>query len=177
MKKALKIIFISLITIVALAGIALLITPREKLLLYVTPEVRYVTVTNAVITDTIATMDVQLEVTSKLIPVFVDSLVYHFELYNERLAQGRQQFAAASKVDNVQKLSIPVKIDHTKARQLVKRQVVEGEKLQAHVEAYCRIPVIGTRRFDINREVDMAIPVVPGADLIGSKTLTQNRSK
>jgi hypothetical protein len=146
-------------------AIALLVIPREKLISSVTPEVHYVTVTNAKISDSIATMDVQLEVTSKLLPVFVDSLVYDFRLFGQSVANGNQKFTSDSKEGKLQKLAIPVAIEPKKARELVKRQVAEGEKLQAYVEAYCRLPVVGIRRIAINREVDMLIPV-PGTEII-----------
>ena len=173
MKKALKITAIVLSLILVIGAVAFFITPREKLMAYVTPDVRYVTVTNAKINDTTATMDVQLEVTSKLVPVFVDSVAYDFRLYEQSVAKGKHAFTPDSKKDKIQKLAIPVTVEHEKARELIKRQVAEGEKLQAHVVAYCRIPVVGTRRFDINRQVDMAMPVLPGTDIIGVKTRQQ----
>jgi len=165
MKKALKIVAVVLGLLLFLGGVLILIMPREKLLSYITPDVRYVTVTNAQITDTTATMDVQLEVTSKLLPVFVDSLVYDFRLFNQSVAEGNQKFDRASKTGKVQKLAIPVSLDIVKARELVQRQMAEGKKIRAHVEAYCIIPVVGVRRIDIDREVDMTIPL-PGSEIV-----------
>ena len=161
-----------MLAILLVAGIGvLLFIPREKIIAYVTPEVKYVTVTNAVINDSTAQMDVELHVTSRILPVFVDSLAYNFLLYNQSLAKGSQKFTPASKKGNLQRLIIPVTVEHGKARELVKRQVAEGEKLEARVEAYCRFPLVGIRRIDINRKVDMTIPVLPGADIISKPSL------
>ncbi len=167
MKNALKIIGIILALLLLAGGAALVIIPREKIIAYVTPEVKYVTVTNAVINDSTAIMDVELNVTSRILPVFVDSLAYDFRLYNQSVAKGSQKFTPNSKTGNLQVLIIPVTVEHGKARELVKRQVAEGEKLEARVEAYCRFPIIGIRRIDINRKVDMTIPVLPGTEIIG----------
>jgi len=156
-------IFLGLVLILVAVGAFLI--PREKLLSYVTPEVRYVTVTNAVITKTHADMDVQLEVTSKLLPVYIDSIVYDFRLFDSTVAQGNQKFMPASKTGKIQKLAIPISVEHLKVRELVQRQIMEGKKTQAHVEAYCKLPLVGIRRFDINREVDMSLPIIPGAEL------------
>ncbi|MGV3589721.1 MAG: hypothetical protein ACO1OF_22125 [Adhaeribacter sp.] len=171
MKKALKIIVVIIILLILAAGAAWLIIPREKIIAYVTPEVKYVTVTNAVINDSTAIMDVELNVTSHILPVFVDSLAYDFRLYNLSVAKGSQKFMPTSKTGNLQRLIIPVTVEHGKARELVKRQVAEGEKLEARVEAYCRFPLIGIHRIDINRKVDMTIPVLPGADIISGISL------
>ncbi|MDB5262948.1 MAG: hypothetical protein JWQ14_2229 [Adhaeribacter sp.] len=168
MRKAIKFIGIILALFILTGAVTLLMLPREKLVAYLAPEVKYVTVTNAVITDTTALMDVQLNVTSKLLPVFIDSLAYDFQLYNQSLAKGNQKFTPQSKRGNLQTLVIPVTVEHNKARDLVQRQVAEGEKLVAHVEAYCRFPLIGIRRIDINRKVDMTIPL-PASDLFRSK--------
>jgi hypothetical protein len=165
MKKAVKISGIILAIFLLAAAIAIFIIPREKIIAYLTPEVRYVTVTNAIITDSTAIMDVQLNVTSKVLPVFVDSLAYDFRLYNQSVAKGHQKFTPDSKNGNLQRLIIPVTVEHEKARELVRRQVADGEKLQAHVEAYCLFPVVGIRRINIDRKVDMTIPI-PGAEMV-----------
>jgi hypothetical protein len=65
----------------------------------------------------------------------------------------------------VQKLIIPVSLDQEQARSLIQRQGIEAEKIKAHVEAYCLIPIVGKRRIDIDREVDMAIPL-PGSEIV-----------
>jgi len=165
MKTAIWVLSILLGLLIIIAIIGAYIIPRQKLLSYITPDVRYVTVTNAVITKTRADMDVQLEVTSKLLPVFIDSIVYDFRLYDSLIAQGNHKFMPITKTGKIQKLAIPISVEHIKVRKLVQRQIAEGKKPQAHVEAYCRLPVVGIRRFDINREVDMTLPIVPGAEL------------
>jgi len=165
MKIVIWVLGILFALLLILVAIGAFIIPRETLLSYVTPEVRYVTVTNAVITKTHADMDVQLEVTSKLLPVYIDSIVYDFRLFDSLIAQGNQKFLPSSKTGKIQKLAIPVSVEHNKVRELVQRQIAEGKKTQAHVEAYCRLPLVGIRRFDINREVDISLPIVPGADL------------
>ena len=166
MKKFL-IILSTLIGILLLGAFgAYYLVPKERWAAYATPEVKYITITDAVITDTITTMTVQLEVTSKVVPVFVDSMVYNFTLFNESLAQGSQKFKPESKTGKVQKLAIPITLDYKKARKLVQRQFLEGEKMQANIDAWCRFPVIGIRKFTFTREVDMAIRVLPGIDLL-----------
>lgn len=167
MKKFLIILscLIGLLVLGALA--AYYLVPKEKWAAYATPEVKYITITDAIITDTATTMTVQLEVTSKEVPVFVDSIVYNFTLFNESLAQGSHKFSSASKIGKVQKLAIPISLDYKKARKLVQRQLLEGEKMQANIDAWCRFPVVGIRKFSFTREVDMAIPVLPGVDLLG----------
>jgi len=165
MKKILKIIGLLVILLLVAGAIAVAVIPRQQLINYVAPEVRYVTVTNAVITETTADLDVQLEVTSKLVPVFVDSLVYDFRLFDESIARGSQKFTAASKTGKVQQLIIPVSLEQDKARALIRRQAAAGEKIKAHVEAYCLFPVVGLRRVDIDREIDMTIPL-PGTEIV-----------
>lgn len=165
MKKIIKILGLLLILLLVVAAVTVVVIPREKLITYVAPEVRYITVTNAVITETTAEMDVQLEVTSKLVPVYIDSLVYDFRLFGQSVARGSKKFSPASKNGKVQQLIIPVTLAQDKARELIRRQAAEGEKIKAHVEAYCLLPVVGLRRIDIDREVDMAIPM-PGTEIV-----------
>lgn len=168
MKKAV-LIFAGLLLLLALGvGLVLVLTPRHQLEAYVTPDVRYVTVANAEIKDSTLAMDVQLEVTSKWLPVFVDSLVYDFRLADTTVAAGQKKFADSTKVGPVQTLLIPVVLDMQQAQDMARRQMAQGNKLQARVQAYCRLPVVGIRRFDFNREVDLAVPVLPGAELLES---------
>jgi LEA14-like dessication related protein len=166
MKKAMKIGATLLLLGVIGAAVALALTPRQKLEAYVTPDVRYVTVANAEITDTTLVMDVQLEVTSKWLPVFVDSLIYDFRLADTTVAAGSKKFAADTKNGQVQTLLIPVALDLQEAQAMAQRQLLQGNKLQARVQAYCQLPLVGIKRFDFNRDVDLAIPVIPGAELL-----------
>ena len=165
MKKTFKILGLLVMLLLIAGAVFLAFVPREKLIHYLAPEVRYVTVTNAIITAKTADMDVQLEVTSKLIPVFIDSLVYDFRLFNQSIARGSQKFTSASKTGKIQQLIIPVSVAQDQARELIKRQVAEGEKIKAHVEAFCLIPVVGLKRIEIDREVDMTIPL-PGSEIV-----------
>jgi LEA14-like dessication related protein len=168
MKKAVIIVVGLHLVVIILAALVLVLTPRQKLEAHVTPDVRYVTVANAQISDSTLTMDVQLEVTSKWLPVFVDSLVYDFRLADTTVAAGHKKFADSTKVGSVQTLLIPVALNLEQAQDMARRQLAQGNKLQAQVQAYCRLPVVGIRRFDFNREVDLAVPVLPGAELLES---------
>jgi hypothetical protein len=166
MKKAVKIIGGLLLLLVIGIGLILVLTPRQQLEAYVTPAVRYVTVVHAEIHDSTLTMDVQLEVTSKWLPVFVDSLTYDFRLADTTVAAGSKKFADSTKVGPVQTLLIPVALDLEQAQEMALRQLTRGNKLEAQVQAYCRLPLVGIRRFDFNRDVDLAVPVLPGAELL-----------
>jgi LEA14-like dessication related protein len=168
MKRAVIIIGGLLLVLVVLAGLVLVLTPRQKLEAYVTPDVRYVTVANAKIKDSTLTMDVQLEVTSKWLPVFVDSLIYDFRLADTTVAAGQKKFADTTKVGSVQTLLIPVALNLEQAQDMAQRELAQSNKLQAQVQAYCRLPLVGIRRFDFKREVDLAVPVLPGAELLES---------
>jgi hypothetical protein len=166
MKKGVKIGAGLLLLLVILIGLALVLTPRQQLEAYLTPDVRYVTVANAAIRDSTLAMDVQLEVTSKWLPVFVDSLIYDFRLADTTVAAGSKKFSADTKTGKVQTLLIPVALNMHEAQDMARRQMAQGNKLQAQVQAYCRLPLVGIRRFDFNRDVDLAIPVIPGAELL-----------
>jgi LEA14-like dessication related protein len=169
MIKALKVVGVAVGVILLLGLLAVAVVPREKLFTYLAPDIDQITVTNATITETTAKMDAQLEVTSRLVPVFVDSVAYNFQLYDQSVAQGRQQFPPDSKTRRVQKLVIPVTVQHNKARELVRRQLSEDEKMRARVKAWCRFPLLGSRQIDIDQHLDMALPVLPGAEIVGLK--------
>jgi LEA14-like dessication related protein len=169
MKKALKLLGVLAGIILLLGLLVVFVLPREKLFAYLAPRIDKITVANATITETTATMDAQLEVTSRLVPVFIDSVVYDFRLYHQSVAKGRQKFTPDSKTRQVQKLIIPVTVRHNKARELVRRQIAEDQKMQAHVQAWCRFPLLGVRQIDIDQDVDMALPVMPGAEIVGLK--------
>jgi LEA14-like dessication related protein len=169
MKKALKVLGAVMGLILLLGLLTVILVPREKLLSYLAPDIGNITVTDATITETTAEMKAQLEVSSKLIPVFVDSLEYDFQLYNQSVAQGRQKFTPDSKSRQVQQLIIPVRVKHNQARELVRRQIAEGEKMRAQVTAWCRFPLIGVRQIDIDQQVAVALPVLPGAEITGLK--------
>jgi LEA14-like dessication related protein len=169
MKKALKILGVVVGVVLLLGLLLMIVVPREKLLSYLAPDIDHITVNQATITETTATLQAQLDVTSGLIPVFVDSMAYDFRLYDQSVAHGRQSFTPDSKTRQGQKLMIPVTVQHNRARELVRRQITEGAKTRALVKAWCRFPLIGQRQIDIDRQVDMVIPVLPGAEITGLK--------
>lgn len=166
MKTAVKIIVSLLLLLVIGLALVLAFTPRQQLEAYVTPDVRYVTVVNAEINDSILTMDVQLEVTSKWLPIFVDSLAYDLRLADTTVTAGGRKFDEGSKNGKVQTLLIPVTFNFVEAQQKARRQQALGQKLQVQVQAWCRLPLAGIRRFDFERELELALPVLPGADLL-----------
>ena len=140
-------------------------TPKEKLLAYVTPEVDNIRVTDVRIGEEQATMHVQLDVLSKIIPVFIDSLSYDLRLYGRSVATGNQSFDKKTVKGKKQTLTLPMSMNHNRTRELVRRQVAENEPVETHLQIFADVPLFGRRRFDVNKKLDLIIPALPGMQL------------
>lgn len=165
MKRFLTFVAVVVGALLLICLIAYLVVPKEKLLAAVTPKIDNLKITDAQIGEEEATMLVNINVTSKLIPVFIDSLRYEMRLYDQTVSKGHKKFELDSKNGKVQSLSLPITMNHNQTRELVRRQVKENEPVQVIMKAYADIPVVGKRQFDINKKLDMVVPALPGMKL------------
>lgn len=151
-----------------LAGVLVyMLVPHQKLLAAITPEIGNVQVSNTRIGEEYTTLQVRIDVTSKLIPVFIDSLAYDIRLYGERITQGGRKFPAASKKGKVQQLALPIGFSQNKVRDLMNRPVREASPVEARIQAFYNIPLLGRKRFEMNKKLPFAFPVLPPAGLMG----------
>ncbi|WP_181304080.1 hypothetical protein [Rufibacter sp. XAAS-G3-1] len=162
MKKGLKITLLLLLLLVVLGGVIIVTTPTKKLISFLAPEIDNIRVTDTRINEETATMNVLMDVKPSFVSTFVDSMVYDFKLYNTSVAHGQKSFERDANQQK-QTIKFPMTMNHHKTRELVRRQVKEGEKVQAHMEAYADVPLFGRQKFDINEDLDMLIPALPGA--------------
>src|SRR5688572_13491879 len=165
MKKCLVILLILIGVLVAGAGLVYILVPKETLLAKIRPEIGNFRVEGTSIGLQYSTVNVIADVTSKAIPVFIDSLAYQITIADEQITQGRQTFAAESQQGNVQTLSIPVKLTHEEARKLVQLKARTGAPLVARIQAYCDLPLVGQKRFDFYKDVDVPLPTIPGLEV------------
>ncbi|ALI99925.1 hypothetical protein [Rufibacter tibetensis] len=168
MKKALKVTLLLLLLLIVIAGVIIVTTPTKKLVSLLAPKIDNIRVTDTRINEETATMNVLMDVTPSLVSSFVDSVTYDFKLYNTSVAQGQKSFERDAS-QKKQTMKIPMTMNHNKTRELVRRQVKEGEKVRAHIEAYADVPLFGRRKFDINEDLDMIIPALPGATVSNIK--------
>ncbi|AKD04120.1 LEA type 2 family protein [Pontibacter korlensis] len=169
MKRALSVVAILVGVFILLAVLSFLLVPREKLISYLAPTIDNMRITDARIEEERATIQVQLDVSSKLVSVFIDSLAYDMQLYGTSVSKGQKGFDKDSKKGRTQTLTIPVSMNHNTTRELVRRQVKEDAPVQAHIKAFADVPLFGRQEFDINEELDMVIPALPGMEVTGIK--------
>jgi LEA14-like dessication related protein len=168
MKKGWKIVLLSLLVLVVLGGVIIVTTPTKKLISLLAPEIDNIRVTDTRIGEETATMNVLMDVKPSFVSTFVDSMVYDFKLYNTSVAHGQKSFERDAN-QKKQTIRFPMTMNHNKTRELVRRQVQEGEKVQAHIEAYADVPLFGRQKFDIDENLDMLIPALPGATVSNLK--------
>lgn len=161
-----------LVGLAALVGVLLLVgvlvfflTPKDKLMAWLAPEIDNIRVTDTRINQETATMNLLVDVKPSLVSSFVDSITYDFRLYGTSVAQGKKVFHPDSSGNGPQTMKIPVSMNHNKTRELVRRQVKEGEKVQARIAAYSDVPLFGPQKFDMDEKIDMVIPALPGAEV------------
>ncbi len=165
MRRFLKVLAI-LIGVIVLAIVLLyLLIPREKLMAMAAPKIDNIRVTDVRIGEEQATMFVLLDVSSKFIPVVLDSVKYDFQLYGQSVAHGEKNLEKTKNNGNKQTIKLPVSMNHNKTRELVRRQVREDEPVRAKIKAYCDLPLFGKEQIDIDKEVDMLIPALPGMEV------------
>ncbi|RNI31945.1 hypothetical protein EFA69_05395 [Rufibacter immobilis] len=169
MKKGLKITLLVLLVLLVAGGIFFALTPTRKLISFLAPDIDHLRVTDARINEQTATMNLLAEVKPSLLSGFVDSVEYEFSLYGTPIAKGKKTFSRAEQEGKAQVLKLPMTMNHNVTRELVRRQVREGGKVQAHLEAYSDLPLVGPREFDINQDLDLIIPALPGQELIDVK--------
>ncbi|GGK56205.1 hypothetical protein ACD591_14685 [Rufibacter glacialis] len=168
MKKAGKIILLVLLVLIVVGGVIIATTPTKKLLSFLAPEIDNIRVTDTRIGEETATMQVLMDVKPSLVSTFVDSVAYQFKLYNTTVAQGQKSFERDAQQQQ-QTIKFPMTMNHNTTRELVRRQVKEGEKVQAHFEAYADVPFFGRQKFDIDEDLDILIPALPGATVSNLK--------
>ncbi|MBC3539306.1 hypothetical protein ACFSC6_05900 [Rufibacter sediminis] len=164
MKKALKIFSLVLLMLVVVAGVVVATTPMKKLISLAAPKIDNIRVTDTRVDEETATMHVLMDVTPSFLSTFVDSIEYKFKLYNKTVAQGHKGFERDAN-QKKQTIKFPMTMNHNQTRELVRRQVKEGEKVQAYIKAYSDVPLLGRRMFTINEDLDMVIPALPGAKI------------
>ncbi|KAA3436827.1 hypothetical protein [Rufibacter hautae] len=168
MKKGFTIAFLIFLALVVAAGVVIATTPTKKLISFLAPKIDNIRITDTKIGEKTATMNVLMDVEPSLVSSFVDSMSYNFKLYNKSVAHGQKSFERDAK-QGKQTIKFPMTMDHNKTRELVRRQVKEGEKVRAYIQAYTDIPLLGRRKFDIAESLDMVIPAVPGAEVTNLK--------
>ncbi|KAA9345841.1 LEA type 2 family protein [Adhaeribacter soli] len=162
MKRFLIFVAVLIGILILIGVVAYLVVPKEKLLAAVTPKIENLKITDAKIDEDNATMLANLNVHSRLVPIFIDSLQYEMRLFDQTVCKGHKRFDTSSKKGKVQTLSLPVTMNHNKTRELVRRQVKENEPVRVIMKAYTDIPLLGKHTFDIDKKVDMVVPALPG---------------
>jgi len=165
MRKGLKITLLLLLVLLVAGGLVFALTPTRKLVSFFAPEIDNVRVTDTRITEETATMNVLADVSPSFLSNFVDSVEYEFQLYDTKIAEGQKSFSQAEAQGEQQTLTIPMTMIHNVTRELVRRQVKEGEKVQARLKAYSTLPLLGPQSFDLDRKMDIVIPALPGAQV------------
>ncbi|WP_205499868.1 hypothetical protein [Rufibacter psychrotolerans] len=165
MKKGLKIGLLVLLGLVIVAGVVLATTPTRKLLSLFAPKIDRLRITDTRINEETVTMNVLARVEPSLLSGFVDSMVYKLSLFGTKIAEGQKSFERAERQGNPQTLKLPMTMNHNVTRELVRRQVQEGEKVKAQLQIFSDVPLLGQRRFLVDTDLDMVIPALPGAEV------------
>ncbi|MFC6998745.1 hypothetical protein [Rufibacter roseus] len=169
MKKGLKILLTVLLVILVAGVLVFALTPTRKLVSFFAPEIDNLRVTDVKLDEQNATMQMLAEVKPSLLSGFVDSVAYDFRLYGISIAKGKKTFSKAEQKGQTQVLKLPVTMNHNVTRELVRRQVKEGGKVQAHIDAYTDMPLFGRQKLDIDQDLEMIIPALPGQELVDVK--------
>jgi hypothetical protein len=165
MNKFLTSVLILIGLVLAGAGLFYVLVPEETLITKIKPTIGNFKVAGTSFGLNYSTVLVKADVTSQLVPVFVDSLHYRITVNNEILTEGSQSFEPESKNGSVQVLEIPVKISHRQLQDLVRIKAQTGAPLVADIEAYADLPLVGQKQFNFRKDIDIPLPSIPGLNL------------
>ena len=164
--KVLKVIFLSLLGVAILAALAVVIITPKRLLGYLAPEIGNIRILNTKITGEKATMDLQVDVTYRLIPAFIDSVDYSLQLYQDEVAGGSKRFPDDSRSRQRQQLTIPVAIAYKELADKITKHQGDSTNLLVKVKAFCRFPLLGTHQVDLSESVRVRIPIPPEVRIV-----------
>ncbi|PSR55831.1 hypothetical protein AHMF7605_21175 [Adhaeribacter arboris] len=170
MKRFLQItgILVGLLFIVGVVVYAF--TPREKLLTYVVPEINNIRVTDVYLTNQKATMKVQFDATSKIVPVFIYRLKYDFRLYGQSITFGEQNLKQNSQTGKIQRITLPVSLQFKQTGNLVQQQIARQDSVEARFQVHCNLPLLGRRTFNVTRKLPIVLPVLSAPRITAVKT-------
>ncbi|MDQ3290636.1 MAG: hypothetical protein M3Q05_05035 [Bacteroidota bacterium] len=170
MKRVLQITGILVIVILIVGVVVYALTPREKLLTYVVPEINNIRVTDIYLNDQKATMKVHFDATSKIVPVFIYRLSYDFRLYGQSFTYGEQTLKQNSQSGKIQSFSLPVSINYGQVGGLVQQQIENKDSVEARFQINCNVPLAGQRVFNLTRKLPMVLPLLSAPQITAVKT-------
>ncbi|WP_207432063.1 hypothetical protein [Sabulibacter ruber] len=169
MKRGLKIFLLVILGLIIVGGVVLATTPTRKLLSLFAPKIDRLRITDTRINEEMVTMNVLAHVQPSLVSGFVDSMSYRLSLYGTQIAKGNKSFERDDRKGDAQTLKIPMTMNHNVTRELVRRQAKEGDKVQAYLQIFSDVPLLGRKKFIIEEDLDMVIPALPGATVTDLK--------
>lgn len=164
--RILKVILLSLLGLVVVAVLAGVMMGPKRMLGYLAPAIGEVRILNTQIKNEKATMDMQVDVSYRLIPAMIDSMEYSLFLYGDEVAEGNKQFPQDSRTRRNQQLTMPVEIQYKDLADKVKRHQGDSANALVKVKAYVDFPLIGQREVDLEETVQVKIPYPPDVRIV-----------
>lgn len=164
--RVLKVILLSLLGLVVVAVLAVVIIGPQRMLGYLAPEIGEVRILNTKIKNGKATMDMQVDVSYRLIPAMIDSMEYSLFLYGDEVAEGNKQFPQDSRSRQEQQLTMPVEIQYKDLADKVERHQGDSTNVLVKVKAFVDFPLIGQREVDLEETVLVKIPYPPDVRIV-----------
>ena len=159
MKKVWQILIFVLILVTLTSLGIYAFTPRTQLLRYFVPKMSFVKISNLLVQNNQASLQLHLQATSSFLPVYVSKLQYNFKLYNQSISQGNQNLTSQQS-NKSQPITLPLRLNYTKALSLFQRQLSDNRSVNAEFKLLCRIPLFGTETITSTEILPFTIPVL-----------------
>ena len=164
MKKVWQIISFILI-LVFLTGLGVYVfTPRAQLLHYFAPQINFVRISNLLIKENQASLQLHLQATSPLLPVYINNLRYNFKLYDQSISRG-QQTLTTKQNKKTQPITLPLRLNYLQTLPFVQRQLSNNLPVTARFTLLCQIPLLGNETIVLQQTLPFTIPVLVAPEI------------
>jgi LEA14-like dessication related protein len=108
-------------------------------------------------------MNIWVDISSKEIPILIDSMAYRTEIYDTIISEGVKVFNNTNR--NASTLYFPVTVHNDLLKKNIKLHQGAKTDVKMYIRHYCHFPVLGKRTVDVIKHVHMMIPIIPEAKI------------
>jgi LEA14-like dessication related protein len=151
-----------IIVLLLLAAFIFYKTAPEKVYALLMPDITNIRITGSQVTKAQMHMNIEADLSKKVIPFFLDSVRYKGVLYGDTISRGTKNFKKEKEAEGPPyKLSLPVTIAYQKLLHKMKKHQGDSAMLGLMTVAYLDLPLIGNQKVDLNKEVKFKMIVFP----------------
>jgi len=106
-------------------------------------------------------MNIRVDISSKEIPILIDSMAYRTEVYDTIVSEGVKVFNDTNRKSPT--LYFPVTVHNDLLKKNIKQHQGAKTDVKMYIRHYCHFPLLGKRTVDVVKHIHMVIPIIPEA--------------